>query len=208
VVEFKVCGITCVEDAEACISLGASAIGVNLIPESPRVVNVAVARAIARYVGDRSTVVLVVANLGTAEALDLLRFTGAGCLQLHGDEPPEAVLALLPRAYKAVRVATAEDVARAIAFPGEELLVDAKVSGKLGGTGQTADWELVKPLARMRRLTLAGGLTPENVGRAIEVVAPHRVDVASGVEIPGDPRRKDPDRLLAFSRVVKSVSPW
>jgi len=166
VVEFKVCGITCVEDAEACISLGASAIGVNLIPESPRVVNVEVARAIARYVGDRSTVVLVVANLGTAEALDLLRFTGAGCLQLHGDEPPEAVLALLPRAYKAVRVATAEDVARAIAFPGEELLVDAKVSGKLGGTGQTADWELVKPLARMRRLTLAGGLTPENVGRA------------------------------------------
>jgi phosphoribosylanthranilate isomerase len=149
-------------------------------------------------------VVLVVANLAAAEALRLLDYTGAACLQLHGDESVDTVRQLVPRAYKAVRIATAEDVARAMAFPGDDLLVDAKVSGTLGGTGTTVDWELVAPIARARRLTLAGGLTPENVKRAIEVVAPHRVDVASGVEIPGNARRKDPDRLLAFSRVVKS----
>jgi len=206
VVHFKVCGITCVEDAAACLSVGASAIGINLIPASRRVVDVGVARQIAAYVGDRSLVVLVVANRATGEMLQLLRYTGARCLQLHGDEAPEALAPLLPHAYKAVRIATAADAARALDFPGEDLLVDAKVEGELGGTGQLVDWRLVEPIARRRRLTLAGGLTPQNVGRAIEQVAPYRVDVASGVERAGDPRRKDPDRLLAFSRVVKSAS--
>lgn len=205
-VHFKVCGITCVEDAAACLSVGASAIGINLIPASRRVVDVGVARQIAAYVGDRSLVVLVVANRATGEMLQLLRYTGARCLQLHGDEAPEALAPLLPHAYKAVRIATAADAARALDFPGEDLLVDAKVEGELGGTGQLVDWRLVEPIARRRRLTLAGGLTPQNVGRAIEQVAPYRVDVASGVERAGDPRRKDPDRLLAFSRVVKSAS--
>jgi phosphoribosylanthranilate isomerase len=208
VVHFKVCGVTCIEDAEACVSVGANAIGLNLIPQSPRSIDVDLARAITQKVGDRACVVLVVANRSTSEALELLAHTGAGCLQLHGDELPEALEPLIPRAYKAVRIATAEDVAHALAFPGNDLLVDAKVSGKLGGTGTVVDWALVAPIARQRRLTLAGGLTPENVGRAIEVVMPYRVDVASGVERPGDPRNKDPDKLLAFSRVVKSASPW
>jgi phosphoribosylanthranilate isomerase len=208
VVHFKVCGITCIEDAEASVSVGANAIGINLIPVSPRAVDADLARTIARQVGDRSNVILVVANLGTVEALQLLEYTGAGCLQLHGDESAATVRQMLPRAYKAVRIATAEDVERAVGFPGDDLLVDAKVSGKLGGTGKTVDWAIVAPIARARRLTLAGGLTPENVGRAIEVVGPYRVDVASGVESPDNPRRKDPDRLLAFSRVVKTSASW
>jgi phosphoribosylanthranilate isomerase len=208
VVQFKICGITCIDDAEACVSVGASAIGINLIRESPRAVDADLARTITERVGDRSSVVLVVANLATADALQLLAYTGAGCLQLHGDETVDMVKELLPRAYKAIRIATAEDVTRALAYPGADLLVDAKVDGKLGGTGKTVDWSLVAPIAKVRRLTLAGGLTVENVNQAIEAASPYRVDVASGVEAPNDPRRKDKDRLLAFSRVVKSTSPW
>jgi phosphoribosylanthranilate isomerase len=204
---FKVCGITCVDDAEACVAVGASVIGLNLVPASPRAIDADLARRIARSVAGRSNVVLVVADQSTAEALRLLEYTGADRLQLHGDEPPQALLPLLPRAYKAVRIASAEDVERALEFPGEDLLVDAKLVGKLGGTGETFDWTLVASIAKTRRLTLAGGLTAQNVRRAIETVGPYCVDVASGVERAGDPRRKDPDKLFAFSRVVKGASP-
>ena len=106
--------------------------------------------------------------------------------------------ALLPHAYKAIRIANADDVATARHYRGDYILVDAKVDGALGGTGVAFDWNLVRDLARERHLTLAGGLTPENVGRAIRLVNPYCVDVASGVEQPGNPRRKSAARVTEF----------
>ena len=106
---------------------------------------------------------------------------------------------LMPHAYKAVRVGSMEDAAHAAEFPGEHLLVDAKVPGKLGGTGRVLDWALVEPLARRRKLTIAGGLTADNVLDAIAAVRPFCVDVASGVEIKGNPRKKDRAKLFTAS---------
>ena len=80
----------------------------------------------------------------------------------------------------------------------EHLLVDAKVEGTLGGTGATFDWALVKELAVQRRLTLAGGLEPGNVERAVRELAPYCVDVASGVEAAGAPGVKNLDKVRAF----------
>ncbi len=64
------------------------------------------------------------------------------------------------------------------------------------------------PLARevrgnARYLVLAGGLTPENVGRAVAAVEPDAVDVSSGVE--SSPGRKDPARVRAFVRAVRAA---
>jgi phosphoribosylanthranilate isomerase len=119
-----------------------------------------------------------------------------GCLQLHGSEPPEVLTPLLPHAYKAVRIATAADVEHARRFGGDYILADAKVVGALGGTGETFDWSLVKTLARERRLTLAGGLRPENVAQAVREVEPWCVDVASGVE--HEPGIKDHEAVRRF----------
>ena len=204
-VHVKICGITTVEDAELCVLHGASAIGLNFVESSPRVIDVETARRIVDRVGARTLTVLVVADRAAEELRDLLRATGAKCLQLSGDESPELVSELLPHAYKGLRIGSAEDVGRAELFPGQHLLVDAKVEGKLGGTGQTCDWALVAPLARARRLTLAGGLRPNNVADAIRAVRPFCVDVASGVEREGDPRRKDPEKVRAFFRAVASA---
>jgi phosphoribosylanthranilate isomerase len=201
-VHFKICGITNVEDADLALEAGASSIGVNLVPGSPRLVDVEIATRIAAHVGRNALTVLVVANRGVDDLRELLRTTGARCLQLHGEETEDVVARLLPHAYKAVRIGTVEDAARAAEFPGEHLLVDAKVAGKLGGSGQMLDWSLVEPLARKRKLTLAGGLTSANVAGAIEKVRPFCVDVASGVEVDGNPRRKDRDKLFAFARAV------
>jgi phosphoribosylanthranilate isomerase len=204
-VHVKICGITSIADAELAVENGASAIGLNFVPSSPRLIDIDTARSIVEKVGARTLTVLVVADRAAAELRALLRATGARCLQLSGDESPELLTELLPHAYKGVRIGSAADVKGAARFPGEHLLVDAKVDGKLGGTGKTVDWALVEPLARVRNLTLAGGLRPNNVADAIRAVRPFCVDVASGVEKDGDPRQKDPDKLRAFRLAAESA---
>jgi phosphoribosylanthranilate isomerase len=194
----KICGITTPDDARLAAMCGADALGVNLVPSSKRFVTEDVAGEIVRAVGQRLPVVGVVADLSLHAMRTLRDRLGLHELQLHGDEPSSVLAGLLPRAYKAVRIATAEDAKAAIQWTGDVLLVDAKVTGELGGTGATFDWSLVRALARARRVLLAGGLTPENVAQAIEIVLPYGVDVASGVEVAGDPRRKDERKMRAF----------
>ncbi len=196
-VHVKICGVTTVSDALACAELGASAIGLNFVEGSPRRIDVERAREIARAVkGTPLLVVGVVADLDVEGMRALVRDAELGCLQLHGDEAPETLVPLLPHAYKAVRIGTAEDVRHARRFGGDHLLADAKVTGALGGTGTTFDWSLVRELARERRLTLAGGLRPDNVADAIAEVQPWCVDVASGVE--RSPGIKDREAVRAF----------
>jgi len=204
VTRIKICGVTSVEQALACVAAGADSIGVNFVPTSARRVDAEQARAIVDAIGASALVVGVVADLGLARMRALREATGVGCLQLHGDEPPTDVTALLPHAYKAVRVASAHDVARADAMPGDYVMVDAKVGAALGGTGHTFDWSLVVELATRRRLVLAGGLTPHNVGVAVAQVRPWCVDVASGVE--SAPGVKDMARVNAFVQAVRQAS--
>jgi phosphoribosylanthranilate isomerase len=199
----KVCGVTCVDDAELAIHCGVDAVGVNLIPTSKRVVDLTGARRIAEALAGRAVVVGVVADLGETELRELRAAARLDLLQLHGHEPPELVQALLPNAYKAIGIGCPADALEVERYPGERLLVDAMVAGQLGGTGKTFDWTLVKALARRRRLVLAGGLTSENVAHAVREVRPWGVDVASGVELVGQPRRKDPDRLQRFVQAVR-----
>jgi phosphoribosylanthranilate isomerase len=197
----KVCGVTTVEQAQGCAALGVDAIGVNLVPSSVRRVDEATARAIAAAVGERVLVVAVVADLGVEEARGVVARTGVGCLQLHGEEPPAVVEALLPHAYKAVRIGGEQDVVVAAGMPGEYVLADAKVRGALGGTGHVFEWGLVRSLAKARRLVLAGGLTPDNVAEAVRRVQPWCVDVASGVE--SAVGVKDMARVRAFVEAAR-----
>jgi phosphoribosylanthranilate isomerase len=203
----KVCGITQLDDAEAAIAAGADVLGFNFVAKSKRRVEVASAREIIAAVRGRVLSVALVADLPTRDALELLSALGADRLQLHGEESQDQLLELSPHAFKAIRVGGAADVERARAFPGHPLLVDAKVPGQLGGTGHTLDWPLVAALARERALMLAGGLTSENVERAVRIVQPWGVDAASGVETSGDPRRKDFDKMQRFVAAARRASP-
>lgn len=201
----KICGITSVEDAQMVVAAGADAIGLNLIPSSKRAVDIATARALCEAVGTSAEVVAVVADFGVSRLNELRERTGIQWLQLHGTEAPEELTAVLPHAYKAVRIGSADDVSDAGRFAGPRLLADAKVEGALGGTGHSFDWSLVRELAAKRPLVLAGGLRPDNVGRAVESVHPFGVDTASGVEN-ADPRRKDPEKTHAFVRAARAAA--
>lgn len=203
--KIKVCGLTRAQDIEHCVRLGVDAIGLNFVPQSPRCLTVDRARELRSLIPNSVLAVGVVADLSFEDLCRLRDDLGLDCLQLHGDEPPALVERLLPHCYKAFRVATLEDLARIDSYPGAFVLVDAKVEGALGGTGHQVPPELVCELAKRRKLTLAGGLRPDNVASAIAIVRPYCVDVASGVEPKGQPGVKDASLVEAFVRAVENA---
>jgi phosphoribosylanthranilate isomerase len=199
----KVCGVTSVEDALMCIEAGVDAIGLNFWPSSVRRCAEPAARQIADAVAGRVLLVGVFVDAQEQEIARLRATLALGCVQLHGAEPPALVARFLPHAYKALRVRDAGILAEVRTFPGEHVLLDAYVPGVPGGTGATFDWSLAAEVARERKLTLAGGLTPRNVADAVRAVRPYCVDTASGVE--SAPGVKDPELVRAFVAGAKSV---
>jgi phosphoribosylanthranilate isomerase len=200
----KICGITCVEDALLCADAGADAIGVNLVEGSRRSVDIPTARAVAEAVAGRLEAIAVVADLPGHALAELRRLTHIDWLQLHGVESPAELEAALPRAYKAVRIGAASDVDSARRYGGERVLVDARVEGLLGGTGERFDWTLVETLVAERSVVLAGGLDPASVGEAVRRLRPWGVDVASGVE--AALRRKDEGRVRSFVQRAREAA--
>lgn len=207
----KICGLTRPGDARAAAEAGADYLGVVTVPASPRaVVEPERARAIR---GDlEPPLVLVSADRDPAELASDGRTAGAGVLQLHGSETPDDLRRLRDAGswtlWKAVRIRAPDDLPEAVdRFGGlaDALLLDAWHPERLGGTGETFDWEAVRAL-RGRvpagvRLVAAGGLRPENVGDAVRVLRPDVVDVSSGVE--ASPGVKDSERVRAFVRAVR-----
>lgn len=200
-VRVKICGLTSPQQARACVELGADAIGINFHAGSPRCVDLATGKAIAEAVGEDAITVGVFVDADAAELERVKQATGIRCLQLHGDEPPELLARFLPHAYKALRVSGPGTIATAARYGGEHVLLDAYVPGEAGGTGRTFEWGLATELARQRHVTLAGGLSADNVAQAVAEVAPFCVDVASGVErAPGDKDLGAVERFIAAAR--------
>ncbi len=192
----KICGITRAQDAELAAGLGASALGFVFWPRSPRYVEPAAARTIAREVPASVTKVGVFVDETAAEIERVMDEVGLDVAQLHGHESPEFCRTLKRRVFKAV--ALKEDgIVNVDGFdPDVVLLVDAHDPAKYGGTGRTVNWDAARQIAAARRTILAGGLNAANVKLAIRSVRPFGIDVSSGVE--SAPGVKDPNRLRSF----------
>jgi phosphoribosylanthranilate isomerase len=202
----KVCGITSPEDGLAAAAAGADAIGLVFWPGSPRSVSVERARAI----GDALPPLVVrVGVFVDARRDEMARAADAArldVLQLHGDEPPDALSGLPRRALKAVRVGDGFAPEDALRYEGRAagLLLDTRAPDAPGGTGRAFDWSLARGVReRSRFLLLAGGLTPENVQAAIEAVRPDGVDASSSLE--EAPGKKDHARVRAFVRAARAA---
>ena len=203
----KACGITNGDDARRAVDLGAWALGLIFWPESPRGCPPEEAEAIGSELRRQAELAGVFVNATLDEVADQADRASLSVLQLHGDEGPaycrEAARRTGCKVMKAVRVRGAGDVDGLRAFHTDLHMLDAYVPGTPGGTGESFNWDL----ARLHRggvpVVLSGGLTPDNVGQAIEVARPFAVDSASGTE--SEPGRKDPARLTAFFRAVEAA---
>ena len=143
----------------------------------------------------------VFVNERLARVVELADVLGLTMVQLHGDEGPafcgEVGRRTGAKVIKAVRVRDLGDVSGLEPFHTDFHLLD-------GGGGESFGWEMVRALPRggPPRI-LAGGLTPANVGEAIETVRPWAVDVASGTE--SSPGVKDPELVRAFNGAVEGL---
>jgi phosphoribosylanthranilate isomerase len=202
----KICGITTWDDARMCVDLGASALGFNFYPSSPRVISPADAWNIIRRLPPFVEAVGVFVNWPPQVVDPLARALRLGSVQLHGAESPKEVaeLARSHRVIKAVQVGRGFRVSALSRYRrADGLLLDGFTRGLHGGTGRTLDWNLARSARRYGRIILAGGLTPDNIAEAIRVARPYAVDVASGVE--ARPGRKDPARLRALFAAVETA---
>jgi phosphoribosylanthranilate isomerase len=205
----KICGIRSLEDARFAAESGADAVGFVFWYMSPRRVDPEQAAAISAALPDQVLRVGVFVDAPRDEIERVSQLVGLDLLQLHGEEPPEALEGLSRPALKAVRVGprfTAEEALR-YSKTAQGIVVDTRLPGQTlmpGGTGVPFDWSLVASLAQqVPFLMLAGGLSPTNVAEAVRAVRPDAVDVSSGVErMPG---RKDPERVKAFIEASRAV---
>jgi indole-3-glycerol phosphate synthase / phosphoribosylanthranilate isomerase len=209
-VAVKVCGLTSVQDALVAAEAGADAIGFVFWPGSPRTVDVARAREIAAALPPFLLRVGVFVDAPAAEMARVAEAVGLDLLQLHGHETPESMAGLARRAIKAVRVGPGFQAEEALRYAGTAagLLLDTRLPGPNaapGGTGTAFDWAVAREVREKAPwLMLAGGLTPENVARALSAVRPDAVDVSSGVE--SSPGRKDAARVRAFVDAVRKAT--
>jgi len=194
----KICGITRVEDALAAAAAGADAIGL-VFADSPRRVSIEQARAVCAALPPFITTVGLFVDAPESRVREILGQVPLDLLQFHGCETPEDCQQYGRPYIRAIRMQAGVDLrAEAQRFQrAAGLLLDSHHPQKAGGTGESFDWALV-PRDLGKPVVLAGGLTPENVARAIAVARPYAVDVSSGVE--QGKGIKDAAKVAAFIR--------
>jgi phosphoribosylanthranilate isomerase len=197
----KICGVTSIDDAQLAVDLGADAVGFVFWPASPRYLAPDRAGLIVATLPPFVTAVGVFVNQRPEQIRAVVDDVGLGAVQLHGDEPAAEWTTGSCQTIKAVGVDQAFDASALEAWPTTVMpLLDVADPKRRGGTGQAIDWTRAASASRHRRIVLAGGLRPDTVEQAIEIVAPFAVDVSSGVE--REPGVKDAYRLRAFVAAV------
>jgi len=210
----KICGIRDENHALAAIEAGADFIGLVFAP-SKRQVSPAKAREIASAVkknNDTAKVAGVFVNAPTSRVNELTDFCTLDWVQLSGDESWEYCHELKKAIIKVIHVSSGQKTDEILAdietgyelLPEKELvcLLDSRVGGAYGGTGQVFNWQLAKEVSVRFPVMIAGGLTPANVGQLVREVQPWGVDVSTGVESNG---LKDTSKIKAFVKAVRST---
>lgn len=232
-IKIKICGLTRKEDIEYVNELQPDYIGFVFAPESRRYVTPEQAARLRSLLSRDITPVGVFVNETPEQVADLLNQGIIGIAQLHGREEETYISRLRQLTDKpliqAFRIVSREDIEKAKHSTADFILLDSGA----GGTGEVFDWSLLKQITRFKGENslqpekrnasghpwfLAGGLTPENVGQALELQRPmagvenegqnetleflgfYGVDVSSGVETDG---RKDYYKIKKFVSEVR-----
>ncbi|MFN6926182.1 MAG: phosphoribosylanthranilate isomerase [Tabrizicola sp.] len=211
-VRVKICGLRTAADVAAVAAAGAAYAGFVFFPKSPRHLTVEAARALALAAPEGLCKVALTVDADDATLDAIVGAVPLDMLQLHGHESPERVAEVKARyglpVMKALGVADEGDLAGLLemSLAADQLLIDAKPpkgADLPGGNGLAFDWRLLVGRKWLRPWMLAGGLTPDNVARAVRLTGARQVDVSSGVE--SAPGVKDPARIAAFVQAAQGV---
>jgi phosphoribosylanthranilate isomerase len=214
VTRVKICGIRDKTHALAAVQAGADFIGL-VFARSPRQVSPQEASPLMQVIHgfrSRPAVVGVFVNAAAQEVNHIADYCQLDWVQLSGDETWQYCQELGKAIIKVVHVSGGQEISEILAdiergyqlLPEKELicLLDSRVRGAYGGTGQAFNWQLAKEVSLRFPVMIAGGLTPANVGRLVREVQPWGVDVSTGVESNG---LKDASKIRAFIEAVRST---
>lgn len=211
--KIKICGIREKAHALAAIDAGVDFIGLVFAP-SWRQVSTAEAREIANTIKKASNTVEIVGvfvNMPVSTVNEIADSCALDWVQLSGDESWKYCHKITKPVIKAIRVgrqssddicAELDEGAKLLSTRRFITLLDSQIEDKYGGTGLTFNWELAKPVAKRFPVIIAGGLNPENIAQAVEIVSSWGVDVSSGVEVEGI---KDVAKIRAFIEAVRKA---
>lgn len=196
----KICGLCDADSALAAAEAGADLLGFHFC-SSARRISPDDAASIIQQLPEGPALVGVFIDSPPREVEEIADFLGLDIVQLHGSErPPFDVEALV---MKALKVRDGRLPADAERWP-DPILLDSWSPDSRGGTGKTWDWLLAEALTVTRKVFIAGGLNPANVGGVVRRLRPYGVDVSSGVE--SSPRVKDPRLIEAFVEAAKGAA--
>jgi phosphoribosylanthranilate isomerase len=218
----KICGNTSLEDARFAAACGADAVGFVFAP-SPRQVEPELVSKITQQLPTQLEKYGVFVDAGFDEIVSTVAECGLTGVQIHRSADVSLPSRLrqyfadFPRRISILRVLHYKDHDLAFERQLTELgrndapdgvLLDSSTTRAVGGTGTTFNWlgarDSFLRAAPHLRLIAAGGLAPENVKQAIQILRPWGVDVVSGVE--SAPGKKDPARVQAFIRSAQEAA--
>jgi phosphoribosylanthranilate isomerase len=212
-VQVKICGINSAEAADAAARAGADFAGLVFFSKSPRHVSYEQAEALADRLRGGPRLVALFVNPDDSTIAEAIAAARPDFLQLHGTETAQRTAQIAARfglpVIKAIPVAESSDLAVVAAYDEvvEHLLFDAKAphnADRPGGHGAAFDWPLLSSVVTSRPFFLAGGLTAENVVRAVQASGAQMVDTSSGVEI--KPGQKSPEKIRDFIQAARNAS--
>jgi phosphoribosylanthranilate isomerase len=201
----KICGITNIEDARVAVAAGTDMVGFNFYRRSSRFIEPEQARSIIESLKSEVSRDVMMVGVFVDEAPESLAqiaaTSGIEAVQLHGDESIEfcsTLKELMPESFVIKVIHVGDDGSdRPTKYEVDAIMLDAFDENLRGGTGRTIDWNFARRVREsVSRLILAGGLSPENVGAAINEVRPYAVDVCSALE--SAPGKKDAGKVKAF----------
>lgn len=226
----KLCGLTRIQDIEIANKLKPEYIGFIFWDRSSRNVSAIQAARLKGKLDPEIKAVGVFVNAPAEQVISYYNVGIIDIAQLHGNENEEYIKKLhdagltVIKAFKMKKTGeninlagnvnietpekpTGDAITETSGKSADDVITEAVKSsadyimfdpGK--GEGATFNWQLIKGIKR--EFFLAGGLTPENIEKAVETVQPFAVDVSSGIETGG---HKDPDKMVAFVKSTRAL---
>lgn len=200
--KIKLCGIKRTEDIEYINEFRPDYIGFIFAP-SARQITPEHAAILHKNLSIGIKSVGIFVNEPIDSVVRATEISGTDVIQLHGDEDKEYIEKLKKhtdkKIWKAVRVQSSDDIYSADSLGADFLVIDSFKESQYGGTGKTADWNVIKHTNIYTPFFLAGGINTGNMVEAISYVDPYGIDISGGIETNGI---KDREKIKNIMNII------